>query len=90
MAETHRTDKIVTTGVYSIVRHPQHLGALLAHVGISFLFSAWYSLLFTPLMVALIYLISRKEEEELIREFGKEYEDYKKKAPMLLPRLKEK
>lgn len=90
VAETHRTDKIVTAGVYSIVRHPQHLGALLAHVGISFLFSAWYSLLFTPLMVVLIYLISRKEEEELIREFGKEYEDYKKKVPMLLPRLKEK
>jgi protein-S-isoprenylcysteine O-methyltransferase Ste14 len=88
VAETHRADKIVTIGVYSIVRHPQHLGALLAHVGISFLLSAWYSLLFTPLMVVLIYLISRKEEEELIREFGREYEDYKKKVPMLIPRLR--
>ena len=88
VAETHRADKIVTSGVYSIVRHPQHLGALLAHVGISFLLSAGYSLLFTPLMVVLVYLISRKEEEELIREFGKEYEDYKKKVPMLIPRLR--
>jgi len=87
VAETHRTEKIVTTGVYSIVRHPQHLGGLLAHVGISFLLSAWYSLLSAPLMAVLIYLISRKEEEELIREFGKEYEDYKKKVPMLIPRL---
>ena len=87
VAETHRTEKIVTTGVYSIVRHPQYLGGLLAHAGISFLLSAWYSLLLTPLMVVLIYLISRKEEEELIREFGKEYEDYKKKVPMLIPRL---
>jgi protein-S-isoprenylcysteine O-methyltransferase Ste14 len=86
VAETHRTDKIIITGVYSIVRHPQHLGALLAHMGISFLFSAWYSLLFTPLMVVLIYLISRKEEEELIREFGKEYKDYKKKVGMFLPK----
>jgi len=86
-AETHRTDKIVTTGVYSIVRHPQYLGGLLAHMGISFLLSAWYSLLSTPLMAVLIYLISRKEEEELIREFGKEYEDYKKKVPMLIPKL---
>lgn len=84
-AETHRTEKIVTKGVYSIVRHPQYLGGLLAHVGISFLLSAWYSLLSTPLMVALIYLISKKEEEELTREFGKEYEDYKDKVPMLLP-----
>ncbi|UCC58799.1 MAG: isoprenylcysteine carboxylmethyltransferase family protein [Candidatus Bathyarchaeum sp.] len=87
VAETHRTDRVVTTGAYSIVRHPQYFGALLAHVGISFLFSAWYSLIFTPLMVVLIYLISRKEEKELIREFGKEYEDYKKKVPMLIPRL---
>jgi len=88
VAETHRTETIVSTGVYSVVRHPQYLGGLLAHAGISFLLSAGYSLLLTPLMVVLIYLISRKEEEELIREFGKEYEDYKRKVPMLIPRLR--
>jgi len=87
-SEMHRADKIVTTGFYSIVRHPQYLGGLSAHVGISFLLSAWYSLLSTPLMVVLIYLISRKEEEELIREFGKEYENYKEKVPMFIPRLR--
>jgi len=85
VAETHRTEKIIASGVYSIVRHPQYLGGLLAHVGISFLLSASYSLLSTPLMAALVYLISRKEEKELIKEFGKEYEDYRKKVPMLFP-----
>jgi len=88
VAETHKTEKIVTTGVYSIVRHPQYLGALLAHVGISILLSATFSLLFTPLMVILIYLISRKEEEELTKEFGKEYENYEERVPMLIPRLR--
>lgn len=87
-SEMHRAERIVTTGFYSIVRHPQYLGGLSAHVGISFLLSAWYSLLSTLLMVVLIYLISRKEEEELIREFGKEYENYKEKVPMLIPRLR--
>ena len=87
-AETHRPERIATRGVYSIVRHPQYLGGLIAHVGISFLLSAGYSLLLTPLTVVLIYLISKKEEEELIKEFGKEYEDYKKKVPMLIPRLR--
>ena len=86
VAETHRTETIVTTGVYSIIRHPQYFGGLLAHVGISFLLSGWYSLLATPLMVVLVYLISKKEEKELVKEFGKEYKDYKKKAPMLIPR----
>ena len=88
VAETHRTEKVVTTGIYSIVRHPQYFGGLLAHAGISFLLSAWYSLLVTPFMFVLVYVISRKEEEELIREFGKEYEDYKKKVPILIPRLR--
>jgi len=87
-AETHRTEEIVTRGVYSIVRHPQYFGGLLAHVGISFILSAWYSLLFTPLMIVIVYLISKKEERELIREFGKEYENYKKKVPMLMPGLR--
>lgn len=87
VAETHRTEKIVTTGVYSIVRHPQYLGGLLAHIGISFLLFAWYSLLSTPLMFILIFLISKKEEKELIREFGKEYEEYQKKVPMFIPKM---
>lgn len=88
VAETHRAERIVTSGVYSVVRHPQYLGGLLAHVGISFLFFAWYSLLSTPLMVLLIFLISRKEEKELVKEFGKEYEDYAKKVPMFFPKLR--
>jgi len=88
VAETHRTEKIVTAGVYSIVRHPQYVGALLAHVGISLLLSAGYSLLFTPLMFVLIYLISKKEEEELVREFGGEFEDYREEVPMLVPKVR--
>jgi protein-S-isoprenylcysteine O-methyltransferase Ste14 len=85
VAETHRPVKVVTTGVYAVVRHPQYLGGLLAHVGFSVLLSGWYSLLSTPLVAAVVYLISRKEEAELTREFGQEYLDYKRKTPMLLP-----
>jgi len=84
-AETHRTDKIVTTGVYSIMRHPQYVAGLIAHVGITFLLSARYSLFFSPLMVFYVYLLSKKEEKELINEFGDVYKDYQKKVPMFVP-----
>jgi len=87
VAETHRADRVLTSGVYSVVRHPQYLGGLLSHLGITFLLSALYSLLVTPLIIGLVYLISRKEEEELVREFGKEYEEYRKRVPMLFPRI---
>ena len=45
VAETHRAEKVVTTGVYSIIRHPQYFGGILAHIGFSFLLSGLYSLL---------------------------------------------
>jgi protein-S-isoprenylcysteine O-methyltransferase Ste14 len=86
VAETHRAESIVTTGVYSIVRHPQYLGGILAHIGFSFLLSGLYSLLVTPLVIALVYLVSWKEEIELTKEFGQKYSDYKRKVPMLIPK----
>jgi len=89
VSETHRVEKVVTTGVYSIVRHPQHLGWFLVQVGFTFLLSGWYALLATPLIFGLLYLISRKEEAELTKEFGEEYEEYKRKVPMFVPRFGE-
>ena len=74
-------------GVYSVVRHPQYLGGLLAHVGITFLFSAWFSLLSTPMMGLLVFLISKKEEKELSKEFGKEFQEYAEEVSMFLPRF---
>ena len=88
VAETHRAEKVITTGVYSIIRHPQYLGALLAHLAISILLSALYSLLLTPLLIVYIYLIAWKEEEELVKEFEQEYEEYQTRVPMFIPKIK--
>jgi protein-S-isoprenylcysteine O-methyltransferase Ste14 len=88
VAETHRTEKIVSTKIYSIIRHPQYFGGLLAHIGISFLLSSLLSLIFTPLVILLNFLVAWKEEKELLKEFGNDYEIYKEKVPMFFPKLK--
>ncbi|MFW9827943.1 MAG: methyltransferase family protein [Candidatus Thorarchaeota archaeon] len=88
VAETHRPEKIISTGLYSVIRHPQYFGGVMAHIGISILLSALFSLLFTPIIIVLNILISWKEEKELIKEFGKECEDYTKNVPMFFPRFK--
>jgi protein-S-isoprenylcysteine O-methyltransferase Ste14 len=87
VAETHRTERIVTDGVYSVVRHPQYLGGFLAHIGVSILLSAWLSTITTPLIFLLLLLISYKEEKELIKEFGREYEKYKENVSMFIPKI---
>ena len=87
-SEKHRSEAVITDGSYSIVRHPQYLGAILAHVGISFLLSALWSLIFTPLLIIRDYIICKKEELEMEREFGSEYGEYRKQVPMLFPRFR--
>jgi protein-S-isoprenylcysteine O-methyltransferase Ste14 len=88
VAETHRPEKVVTTGIYAIIRHPQYFGAIVAHIGVSILIGAFYALLATPLIIFYNYITAWKEEKELIHEFGKDYEDYQKKVPMLYPRIR--
>ena len=87
-SETHRSRKIINTGLYSRMRHPQYTGAMLSHIGMTFLFSALYSLLVTPFVIIINYILCWKEERELVREFGEEYESYRKSVPMFIPRFR--
>ncbi|HUV33808.1 MAG TPA: isoprenylcysteine carboxylmethyltransferase family protein, partial [Candidatus Desulfaltia sp.] len=85
VSETHRPVEVVSGGVYSLVRHPQYLGGVMGHLGVSLLLSSWDSLLVTPIVVCVVYLICWKEEKELVREFGDEYREYQRRVPMLIP-----
>ncbi len=86
-AETHRVEKVISSGVYSRVRHPQYLGAILSHIGASFLLSGYYSLLISPLVIVINYILCWKEEQEMIREFGEAYLMYRETVPMLIPKF---
>jgi protein-S-isoprenylcysteine O-methyltransferase Ste14 len=90
VSETHRTEKIVSTKIYSLIRHPQYFGGLVAHIGISFLLSSLFSLVFTPVVILLNFLVAWKEEKELLKEFGDIYKNYKERVPMFVPKLKKK
>jgi protein-S-isoprenylcysteine O-methyltransferase Ste14 len=85
VSETHRPESVVVDGIYNKIRHPQYMGAVLSHIGMSFLISGLYSLIATPVIITASYLTSRKEEQELINEFGDEYETYQSRVPMFIP-----
>ena len=87
-SETHRAEMVVSTGLYGKVRHPQYLGGILGHFGVSMLLGSTYALLVTPLVLLVVYIISWKEEKEMVREFGDEYRRYQGIVPMFIPRLR--
>lgn len=77
--------RLVTWGLYRIVRHPGYLSYLMSISGIGL---AMGSLLtFGLLVIVLIFLIKRIDEEEkmLIGEFGEKYLEYMERTKRLIP-----
>ena len=82
--------KLVTTGPYAYVRHPQATSWFILFWGLGFLFQSFSLVfIFTPLFVLISVLdVKMIEESELEKRFGKEYVEYKKRVPTFIPRLK--
>jgi protein-S-isoprenylcysteine O-methyltransferase Ste14 len=79
--------KLVTTGIYAHVRHPQYLGFLLLTLGMNILWVAISTLLLWPILAILYYRLAKTEDKELEERFGEEYRKYERAVPMLIPRI---
>ena len=77
--------RLVTDGIYALVRHPQYLGFLTLTLGMIVQWATLPTLLMWPLLVILYYRLARQEEKEMEAKFGEEYQEYRSKVSMLLP-----
>ena len=71
---------LATTGPYARIRHPQYVGFVLQ----------WPTLLtlaMFPVLVTMYVLLARREEREVIEEFGEPYRRYAARTPAFFPRL---
>lgn len=82
--------EVITTGIYSIVRHPQYFGMAVITLGISMM-SIRYSgldhrVLYVWLIQVLGYvLLAAYEERYLLRDHKREYQQYKNEVPFVFP-----
>lgn len=84
---TRRDAYLVTDGPYRWVRHPFYCAAGLAILANSMVAANWFLLLTGTLVLALIAVRTRTEEEHLLARFGDEYRDYRARTGKFLPRL---
>lgn len=82
------TDKLQTQGLHQWVRHPLYFGTFVFITGLLLFFPLLKNLI--AVLVIIIYTLAGTllEEKKLVIQFGEDYIKYKKKVPMILPRVK--
>jgi protein-S-isoprenylcysteine O-methyltransferase Ste14 len=85
--EAQRTGTLAVTGPYAYVRHPQYDGFILIMLGFLFQWPTLVTLIMFPILVTMYVRLARREEREVIAEFGEEYRRYAARTPGFLPRV---
>jgi len=76
---------LVTTGLYSRIRHPRYLGIILFTFGISFTFRSIISSIISLFVVIVLLWRIREEELFMSREFGPDWQSYLERSWRLVP-----
>lgn len=76
--------KLITTGIYSSIRHPMYLFGILLTFGYSFYRSAYFTLILCFFYIFFFIYKIKFEEKHLIQKFP-EYSSYRESTKKLIP-----
>lgn len=82
-----RTQTLAVTGPYAYIRHPQYSGFILIMLGFLLQWPTLITLLMFPILVFMYVRLARREEREVLTEFGATYARYAATTPAFFPRL---
>ena len=82
-----RGHTLATTGPYARIRHPQYVGFVLIMCGFLVQWPTILTLAMFPVLVSMYVRLARREEREVLAEFGNEYARYAANTPAFFPRL---
>jgi len=88
--EVREEPGVIRKGVFGIVRHPIYLGSILFYLGLLALNFSIIAGIIWVVIIIFYYFIAQHEEKLLVMKFGKEYEEYMREVPMLIPLIKRK
>ena len=78
------TTRLVDTGIYAVVRHPQYLGGILSIFVATLLFYPhWLFAILGILGAVILYRSAEEEEDRLVERFGSDYRAYMQRVPRM-------
>jgi protein-S-isoprenylcysteine O-methyltransferase Ste14 len=79
-----KVEKVVTTGPYRLMRHPQYFAGIIMILGWFLIWGSIYCLILFPFFIFLIFIQAYIEEKYILeKKFGQSYIEYKKTVKML-------
>ena len=78
-----KTTRLVTSGIYSIVRHPQYLAGMLFGLSFMLISQHWLVLILGIPFIIIFYIAALDEDKSLISKFGDDYKTYMQKVPRI-------
>lgn len=81
-------NRLATTGLYGLTRHPQYTGLFLGLFGEGVVhWPTLFSVGLFPVIVLAYVMLARSEEKQMIEQFGEEYRAYQRRVPRFIPRM---
>jgi protein-S-isoprenylcysteine O-methyltransferase Ste14 len=77
--------KLITSGPYSLIRHPIYLGEILFAFSIPMIANSLYGFVIMLVTIPILLYRIRVEEKILVSRFGQEYLEYTHKTKKLIP-----
>jgi protein-S-isoprenylcysteine O-methyltransferase Ste14 len=83
-----KNEALATSGPYAYTRNPLYLGSLLIGVGFAVAACSWWVGIAVAVMFCAIYLPVIYDEERFLRQKFPEFEEYARRVPRMLPRIR--
>jgi protein-S-isoprenylcysteine O-methyltransferase Ste14 len=87
--QAQQEHRLALTGPYAYVRHPQYVGFVSIMFGFLMQWPTLITLIMFPILVYMYARLARREEQDVLAEFGDEYRRYMARTPGFLPRVGE-
>jgi protein-S-isoprenylcysteine O-methyltransferase Ste14 len=85
--EAQRRHRLATSGAYARVRNPQYAGFVLIMFGFLLQWPTLVTLVMFPVLAFMYARLARKDEADMLAQFGDEYRRYRDSVPAFIPKL---
>ncbi len=79
--------RLVTSGPYAYVRHPQYVGFIAVILGFLIQWPTLVTLLMAPILIVRYVRLAHREEAHVLKQFPQEYQAYMARVPAWFPKF---